>query len=552
MLLSATITQVKILHLMASHPLLHKIRDNCKLLLYAWYLDDGTLIGDSEEVAKALDNITVTGPKLGLQLNIKKTELFWPSCDGRKLREGLFPVDIGRPPLGVKLLGGAVSRDSSFIRSLAIKRAENAVNLMRLLPQLSDPQSELLLLRSCMGISKLFYGLRTCQPVHMEEAAIFFDNGLRAAIEDIVVCGGPFFGDIQWRIASLPIRFGGLGLYSAVEATSYAFVASRAQSWVLQDHILRDSGIHGMDYDYDCALAALRNKLPDFDLNNFTTKDTAPPKSQNTLASALFRKIVQDMEMHFNMTTRQKAVFQCLRAPHAQDFLLAIPIDGLGQHMSPVEYRTILKYRLMIPIFPAGEICPVCRKAGLDSFGEHAVHCKELPGFKYRHDMVRDVLFDIFKCAGVSAKKETPVNFLTDPTEGRSTLRPADILIFGWVGGKHACVDLTGVSPLVGQRAGGFTAGHAALKAATSKVTKHERSCMENQHVFKPFAFDMYGFLAPDAVELLKRVQRIMHNNVISPRSSDVVFKRISFTIQKGLTAQVVARLPSHSLYDDN
>ena len=72
------------------------------------------------------------------------------------------------------------------------------------------------------------------------------------------------------------------------------------------------------------------------------------------------------------------------------------------------------------------------------------------------------------------------MNFLTDPTEGRSTLRPADILIFGWVGGKHACVDLTGVSPLVGLTDGGFTAGHAALKAATSKVTKHERSCMEN------------------------------------------------------------------------
>ena len=75
---------------------------------------------------------------------------------------------------------------------------------------------------------------------------------------------------------------------------------------------------------------------------------------------------------------------------------------------------------------------------------------------------------------------------------------------------------------------------------------------MENQHVFIPFAFDTFGFFAPDAVELLNRVQRIIHSNVISPRSSDVVFKRISFTIQKGLAAQLVVRLPSHSLYDDN
>ncbi|MCI45327.1 auxilin-like protein, partial [Trifolium medium] len=82
------------------------------------------------------------------------------------------------------------------------------------------------------------------------------------------------------------------------------------------------------------------------------------------------------MKVDFSMTKRQKAVFGCLTAVHAQDFLLAIPIpiDGLGQHMSPVEYRIILRYRLMIPIFPKDENCPVCRKACLDTFGEHAVH----------------------------------------------------------------------------------------------------------------------------------------------------------------------------------
>ncbi|KAJ0910636.1 putative exostosin [Helianthus annuus] len=104
--------------------------------------------------------------------------------------------------------------------------------------------------------------------------------------------------------------------------------------------------------------------------------------------------------------------------------------------MSAVEYRAILRYRLMIPLFPVDEPCPVCRKACLDSFGEHAIHCKELPGFKYRHDWVRDVLCDVLKRAGISAKKEAPVNFLTDPLEGRSTLRPADILLFGWEGGN--------------------------------------------------------------------------------------------------------------------
>ena len=70
----------------------------------------------------------------------------------------------------------------------------------------------------------------------------------------------------------------------------------------------------------------------------------------------------------------------------------------------------------------------------LDKFGEHAVHYKELSGFKYRHDLVRDVLFDVLRRAGISEKKEAPVNFLTDPAEGRSSLRHADVLVFGWAG----------------------------------------------------------------------------------------------------------------------
>jgi hypothetical protein len=82
------------------------------------------------------------------------------------------------------------------------------------------------------------------------------------------------------------------------------------------------------------------------------------------------------------------------------------------------------------------------------------------------HDPVMDVLFDIFRRAEISVKKEAPMNFLTDPLEGRSTFRPTDVLVHGWVGGKHACVDLTGVSPLVGLRTGDFTVGQAALKAA--------------------------------------------------------------------------------------
>ncbi|MCI16477.1 auxilin-like protein, partial [Trifolium medium] len=100
----------------------------------------------------------------------------------------------------------------------------------------------------------------------------------------------------------------------------------------------------------------------------------------------------------------------------------------------------------------------------MSKFVEHAVLCRELSGFKYKHD------FDVFKHAGVYVKKDPPVNFLADPLEGRSSLRSTDILVYGWVEGKHTCVDLTGVSSLVRLTTGDFTVGDATLKVDSSKV----------------------------------------------------------------------------------
>ncbi|MCI05399.1 auxilin-like protein, partial [Trifolium medium] len=148
---------------------------------------------------------------------------------------------------------------------------------------------------------------------------------------------------------------------------------------------------------------------------------------------------------------------------------------------------------------------------------EYTAHCWELLEFKYRHDLVRDALFDIFRRAGISVKKNTPVNFLTDPQERRSTLWQTDVLVHGWVG---------------------------ALKATSNKVAKHEKACSDNQHIFISFAFDIFGYIAPEVVDLLKRVQMVMHSNIVSLRPMNVIFWRIDFAIQKGLAAQLVARRP--------
>ncbi|KAL8192638.1 hypothetical protein R6Q57_027823, partial [Mikania cordata] len=100
------------------------------------------------------------------------------------------------------------------------------------------------------------------------------------------------------------------------------------------------------------------------------------------------------------------------------------------------------------------------------------------------------------------------------------------------------------VSPLVGLTYTGFVAGQATLKAESGKVAKHEKACLENQHVFTPFAFDTFELLAPETVNFLNRVQRVMRSHITAPRTKNIVFSRIGIAIQKGIEAQLVVRLP--------
>lgn len=61
----------------------------------------------------------------------------------------------------------------------------------------------------------------------------------------------------------------------------------------------------------------------------------------------------------------------------------------------------------------------------------------DLSNFKYQHNFVSDVIFDILRWVRVSMEKKMHVNFLTDPHEGRLTFRSVDVRVYEWVEEKH-------------------------------------------------------------------------------------------------------------------
>ncbi|GKB71215.1 hypothetical protein Tco_0932627 [Tanacetum coccineum] len=464
----------------------------------AWYLDDGTIVGDTLVVGKVLELIMKDGPRCGLHLNVDKTELFWPKEDPRSRLEGIFPPNISRPLHGVKLLGGPVCVDVDFGSAL------------------------LLLIRACAGVSKLYFAMRTCPPRVFEAAQLSFDMALRSALERIVTASGPGFGDWQWRLATLPFAFGGLGVYSAGDVLNYAFIASRLQFAALQTKLLRHVGLVAYGSTFDDALCVFNASMKiDFLCN---PSEIAAPKLMKKMTDIYFTRVAKDAESSFSLSTRQMALWLSQREEHTSDWLRVVPIFGLGQTMNGKTYRCVLCYRLGVPRFSVSKLCSACSKVFIgDVYGDHAVSCAGVIGIKHRHNAVRDTLVDICFRSGISAGKEVDIGLSGD---GDKALRHADILLINFMPHAYLCVDLTGSSPLTQT---GMTDFAPAIG-----------------YGFLPFSFSSLGELEANAVTLLKRIRKFSMVQDIGARAAIHIFNRISFAIAKGVGAQIVSRLPSN------
>ena len=161
-------------------------------------------------------------------------------------------------------------------------------------------------------------------------------------MEKIVTTSGPGFGDWQWRLATLPIKLGGLGILSAGDIIQYAFLASRMQTSDLQEKILAKTGIatHGPSFQH--ALDKF-NATCNTDFLNATGGALAP-QMMKTLAKCYFSVIEKDLVSKYSLSPIQVAIHISIRAPHAQDFLFAILVGWVRpeDELSSISFGVVL------------------------------------------------------------------------------------------------------------------------------------------------------------------------------------------------------------------
>ena len=384
-----------LLALYTLHPIVERLkRDVPNLLIDAWYLDDGTLCGTAEDLAKALAIIEEDGPPRGLRLNRSKSlHYILEDADGS---HNPLPPEIPITRSGFSLLGSPIG-PASFCESIAAKRVEKIRSAVTKLRDLEDSQIQSTLLRSCLALPKLNFLLRSCPPVYIHQATMAFDNMMRECLFELA--GGPL-SKWAWQKASLPSSLGGLNIRSASLHAPAAFVSSLDQSRALISRIRNQPSFssHLARAVSDLALAAER---PDWS----SVEEIDVPLRQRPL-SRMIDEASYNSLLHLAPDTRSRALALSTAIPHAGDWLNVIPAPALGLHLHDREFRCCLDYWLGLEVFGGNSRCPACSKEGImDPFGDHQVGCGGYGDRIYRHNALRDVLFSAAQSAALAPRK---------------------------------------------------------------------------------------------------------------------------------------------------
>ncbi|XP_026456136.1 uncharacterized protein LOC113357083 [Papaver somniferum] len=424
---------------------------------------------------------------------------------------------------------------------MLLSRVNKIVQLMTAIKKLKDPQSEMLLLRNCTSVSRLYFSLHTTNPAALQQATEIFGDHLLKYLRLLITGDGSGFGPLQQRLATLPIKYGGFGIYIMEDTQAYCYIASQCQTASVQKAILGDLFPTNKGHAYKLALQNFIQVcgLP----SSYCVDDTAPP-SMHSLGVAYFDAIKKKISGQFSLSARDSILWQCNQVKHAQDYLLANPISGLNQCLGPRQFRAVLCYRLGIPLFVENSSCSSCNKP-MDIYGDHALHCAKDVGVKFRHDFVCDIVADICYKASVLARKEVSLGLLSDDDKD---LRPADILVLNWKNGKDVCMDVTGVSPFTGEGIRSFVPGKAISNVVARKCIKYLDKCVSLGYGLGVLAFSTLGELGEDTLCFFKRLKNCLVSNDASSGVGSFIFHRLDIAIQKGVGAQLVARLPTKSM----
>jgi hypothetical protein len=508
-----------------------KLLDDRKSEFVIGFLDDVAIGGEAACALEDFIQLEEAAKSIGLQMNHNKCEIVGLSDDTRFL---FTSRGINLPETTaaqVILLGSPLSAGQHLDALLQDKHQE----LQRLTKRLEFMPSHdsLYLLRNVLSAPRLMYLLRTA-PCTGSLELMKFDIVLR---ESLSITLNIDLDDDRWIQASLPVRWGGLGIRSVVSLAPSAYLASAASTKELTASLLpprlrdiTDSGFATATSAWIKLTTSQSSVIgpPSPAVSTLPLDSTTSCLPDSTVQRDWDSQVCEVQADQLLVNADQPVVRARLlasRSPGSGDWLGAMPLSTIGLKMDNTSIRIAVGLRLGAPVVRS-HIC-VCG-ATVSVNGHHGLSCRYGSGRHSRHNQVNELLCRALVSAGSLATRE-PHSLCTN-----SGKRPDGVTQVPWNRGRCLAWDATCPDT--------FAASHILLSSTQSgsvAAAAERKKCDKYADItagvdFIPVAIETSGVWGEQALNFVKDIGRRLAATSHEPRSTMFLRQRISMAVQRG------------------
>ena len=467
---------------------LHSTLSTLKSEFALGYLDDVTLGGDHEAVLEDFLCLKSAASDIGLSLNQSKCEVIGHTAASRSVwvEQGVTIPETAHDKailLGAPISPGTIVDDILEIKRMDLKTLSERLPLM-------PRHDSLFLLSNIVAMPRLLYTLRTAPCMSSIELSRY-DELLRSTLAE---CMNVDLSQSAWEQASLPVRFGGLGVRSAVLLAPSAYLASAAGAESLMQSILPPRLHSVADPDFSSALAHWQSQVDPTTIPPVASLRIIQKNWDNPCCSLVFSSLLTKA-----VDVSAKARLLGSADVNSGIWLKAIPLTAVGLKLDDEAVRIAVGLRL------GGNVCEVhtcpCG-AAVDSRGTHGLACKFSAGRHSRHSQLNDLVQRSLSRAQIPARKE-PTGLCR--SDGK---RPDGVTLIPWSRGRCMTWDVTVVDTLAPSHVStsASKAGSAAGLAEQRKMLKY--SSIAQSHTFIPLAFETIGAWGTQCENFVKDLGR--------------------------------------------
>ena len=375
-------------------------------------------------------------------------------------------------------------------------------------------------------IPKLLYLLRT-SACYLSTRLKDFDSRMRLCLQSITNCS---LDERSFSQATLPVKFGGLGVRRAEDISLPAFVASSTSTASIVNNLL--SNLNAAPFTTALSDAVLSWREIDSRLSEPLPPVSGLQKSwDNPVAEVKYNSLLEHAP-----TEVGRSRLLAVGAPYAGAWLNAVPVPSLGLKLDNESLRISIALRLGAKL-NLSYIC-TCGTAVEDS-ATHGLDCRRAVGKHARHYEVNNILHRALRAAGTPSILE-PVGMSRN--DGK---RPDGATLIPWKQGKCLVWDFTCVNTLARSHLARSSAqaGLPSSDAEDKKIKKYDS--LGNNYLFTPIAIETLGPWGPKATTFVSEVGRRLSVATGDPRSTAFLRQQIGIAVQRGNAMCITGSYPS-------